>query len=236
MPAAPLRSARFLWLAAVGVSCGLVVVAATSGSPWPEGVSYYFWYSGMAGWDDPPTVPSGAFGALRTFGSPTSHITISGSLTDSLWDMTDTTGLPSDQVRLIFHLAPDSVESGWLRGRLFVFDGPALPSGAAFLPDTARMTFDYVSGSYTIGPTYNGSGIFYTSGPMYGAYAYWFDARPGLESGLLIDSGDLVNPTGITYEIVVDNVPEPATVGLFAAGALAMMTRVLGRGRRKAGT
>jgi hypothetical protein len=216
----------------VGVSCGLVMVAATSGSPWPEGVDYHFWYSGMAGF-----IPPMVSGVLRTFGSPTSHITISGTLTDSFWDMTDTTGLPSDQVRLIFHLAPDQEEgSGWLRGRLFVFDGPALPSGAVFLPETARMTFDYAGGPYTIGPTYNGSGVFSISGPMYGAYAYTFDATPGFESGSMIDSGSLVNATGITYEIVVDNVPEPATVGLFAAGALAMMTRVLGRGRRKAGT
>jgi hypothetical protein len=45
-------------------------------------------------------------------------------------------------------------------------------------------------------------------------------------------SGVLV--TGATYEIVVDNVPEPVTLGLFASGALLLTGRLVARNRRKA--
>jgi hypothetical protein len=56
-----------------------------------------------------------------------------------------------------------------------------------------------------------------------------FDAMLGV--GPLVGLSGQIN--GADYEIVVDNVPEPVTLGLFASGAVLLTGRLL-KNRRKA--
>jgi len=203
---------------AFGAIVILMMGATSSGGLWPAGQEYCFCYSGMAG----PSMN------VRTFGSPATQIS-SGGLSDIFWDSTDTTGLPADQIRLLFHMAPVTTgSSGWLGAPWLDIYQLAIPQGASYLPDTARITALFPEGTapITIGPTYNGSGIFSTfeSGAITAA---GFDTF-----GML--SGQIHDATGLTFEIVVDNVPEPLTLGLFAAGAVGLISRRRSGTRRKA--
>lgn len=212
---------------AFGAIVILMMGATSSGGLWPAGQEYRFWYSGMLG----PIPPAPAGAPLRTFGSPAT-LCSSGLLraSDNFWDATDTTGLPADQIRLVFHLAPvtTDVSSGWLGASFLDIFQLALPQGASYLPDTARITALFPEGTapITIGPTYNGSGIFSTfeSGAITTA---GFDTFNFL-------SGQIHDATGLTFEIVVDNVPEPLTLGLFAAGAVCLISRRRSGNRCKA--
>lgn len=230
MPVPDLKVTRLFLLVALGLAACLVLSSATSGGPWPAGETYHF------------SCASGTFfwswgapfsGEMRTFGGPTSQYT-SGAMTESFWDATDTTGLPSDQVRLVFNLARSGSFSGLLDGGILVIDDLQPPPGATYLLDTARITFTYSSGApLIIVPTVSGAPIFlpYPSGWMSSGAGATFNAEGAL-SGYL--ASGLLGATGATYEIVVDNVPEPITLSLFASGALLLAGRRAVKARRKA--
>ena len=213
---------------AFGAIVILMMGATSSGGLWPAGQEYRFWYSGLLG-----PFPTPAQTPLRTFGSPATLISsglMGMSASDNFWDSTDTTGLPADQIRLVFHVAPVTTYplSGWLGAPILDIFQPALPQGASYLPDTARITALFPEGTapITIGPTYNGSGIFSTFES--GAFT-----TAGFDTFNLL-SGQIHDATGLTFEIVVDNVPEPLTLGLFAAGAVCLISRRRSGNRRKA--
>jgi len=219
---------RLLLLAALGLIACLILEAATSGGPWPDGESYSFMYSsgGLFGFSQTP------YGYTKTFGGAPFTSGLFG-YADQFWDATDTAGLLPNQVKLIFYLTREG-SSGSLPGEMLtVFGGLQPPPGATYLEDSARITFTFSSGApLAIGPTFDGSGIFgtFTSGSTQG---YYFDgSNAWQDSGIFGSSGTLV--TGMTYEIVVDNVPEPVTLGLFASGALLLAGRLVARNRRKA--
>jgi len=238
MLAPNLKFARFLLLVALGLIACLVMGAASSGGPWPDGESYRFCYG------------SGSFGyfalfsgEMRTFGGAPFTFTsglFGESYVDRFWDATDTAGLQPNQVRLVFYLTRESSSSGSLPGEvLTILSGLQPPPGATYLEDSARITFAFSSGApLTIGPTFDGipvvgtftsgmcaSGTFASGCPL----GYYFDG-----SRVLSHSGLLGQVTGMTYEIVVDNVPEPVTLGVFASGALLLTGRLVARNRRKA--
>ena len=221
---------RFLLLAALGLTACLVSETTTTGGPWPDGESYSFMYSsgGLFGFSPTPT------GYTRTFGGAPFTSGLLFGYVDRFWDATDTAGLAPNQVRLLFYLTREG-SSGSLPGEVFtIFSGLLPPPGATYLEDSARITFAYSSGApLTIGPTFDGLPIFgmFACG---GLQAYCFDgSRAWNGSGFLDSSGTLL-VTGMTYEIVVDNVPEPVTLGLFASGALLLTGRLVARNRRKA--
>ena len=231
------KSVRTFILGALGLAACLILAAASSGGPWPAGQSYQFCLSGAAYWWGrlPPT--------LRTFGGPATQIGLGtfGTETDYFSDSVDMTGLPGDQVRLVFHVDHEfpGAQSGCLNAGGLSIGNFVSPSGAAFLPDTARVTYKAYDGSQvTLGPTYGGSGIFtaFNGGPdnsiLSGSFDMTralFDAMMGV--GPLVGLSGQIN--GADYEIVVDNVPEPATLGLFASGAV-LLTGYMLKNRRKA--
>lgn len=228
-------------LVALGV-LGIAVVCVVAGSAragYFDGETYRFASSGtmQAGMDS---------GILRTFGSaPTNVINTSGGLNTpycDFWDEEDTTGLGPGQVRLKFFMTDRSPFPGTYSGAVALTTeldlfGLDLPSGASFLPETARVTYGFPDGlnPVVLGPTYLGSGVFYTSGqtcltfrtPWSGAY----DPVNHPDPGSVMGSGEWA--TEATFEVVVDNVPEPITLGLLGAGAgvLALVNRRL-RNRR----
>jgi len=235
-----LKFVRFLLLAALGLIACLVMGAASSGGPWPDGESYVFCYnSGWLGVFVPQVLPPPFHsGEMRTFGGVPSTFAsgiLGESYVERFWDATDTAGLQPNQVRLLFYLTREGSSFTPLPGEVLTISTDLQPPpGATYLEDSARITFAYSSGApLTIGPTFDGLPIFgmFACG---GLQAYCFDgSRAWNGSGFLDSSGTLL-VTGMTYEIVVDNVPEPVTLGLFASGALLLTGRLVARNRRKA--
>ena len=210
-----------------GVACAVLLVgvlvlglaALAAGSPWPTGEEYRFWFSGAffsgnasRAFDDAPTAFS------------------SGARTQVFWDGSSTAGLDPGQARLTFSLdgLPAGGSSGGLAGvgMMLVLLDFDLPSGAAFLPDTARMTFtsDLGGTPIVVGPTVFGSGALFYYQPGTG---YTFNAR-----GASVFASGVLTADHTTYEIVVDNVPEPVTIGLFAAGGIGLLGRLVLKRRR----
>lgn len=193
---------------------------------WFSGQTYGFLISGTWGtWFS---------GEARVFGSDPQQVSgwFPGTESPSdyvFWDEEDVSGLPPGCVRLTFYVEDVSPMAGMsgVLADLHIFDF-LLPSGAAYLPDTGRITFGFADGlnPVTYGPTWGpmGSGVFMESGSMRDYFEFqppgsgWFDPinHPGQTA------------TDATYEIVVDNVPEPLTISLFGLGALALV----GAGRR----
>ena len=234
MSSLPIRVRRFLVAVSIAAAVLLAMPASASRADWPSGQVYRFVCSGNAIVPDP-----WLSGVTRTFGSAPTQVT-SGAFVESFWDSTDQTGLTPNQVRLQFHYQ-DQTPGGGVTGALawglvMWVNALTLPSGAAYLPDTAMMTFQFHDGSpsVSIGQLQVASGIFFISGatfPLSGEAAMvWFDADTsprfgGTNSGFL-------GANHVTYEIVVDNVPEPATMGLLGAAAAGLAVRAIRRRRR----
>ncbi len=201
---------------------GILVVCVVVGSAragYFDGEAYRFVSSGMM-------QNAGLYsGRLRTFGSaPTNVIDALGIPYCDFWDAEDTTGLEPDQVRLKFFMADRSPSAGTYSGSVALatdlwVSELNLPSGAFFLPETARVTYGFPDGLNPLvwGPTCPpwGSGVFYTSGQTCVKFATFWSGT--LDPVHHPGSGEYA--TEAIFEVVVDNVPEPITLSLLGAGA-----------------
>lgn len=204
-------------LCIVAAIAGIALFSATANSDWLIGKNYEAYVSSSSG-----IMPSGAH-IYRTFGDPsTIYANSSGSM--FTWsDSSNTDGLLPNQVRLKFLITDVSQTPGtawdiipnantvWLKGF-------TLPSGAMLRGSTAAVVYHTSNGtlpaqgvpfySYTLPSQVSTEGLYAfgmpSSGILGGAYPDW-----------------------ASYEIVVDNIPEPATAGMLflSAGVLGYIRR-----------
>jgi len=243
----------------VGLAAAVVGLAATitARASWVDGLSYEFsticntgnWYTAPL-YDQSPWKVSGQ---LRTFGSaPTVFTVYSGGLPVLQWSLSDaydTFGLPPTMGRLRFtitNLTPPEWGpgacvaglSGLLGSDLFApsaleVKGLPLPGGATFVDAMTLANYYYVDG-YPLRVDFYamyGSGLF-NNNPGSGFFTL------GITSGFFDSIGPLSGmgvpyAKSVTYEIIMDNVPEPLTIGLLAAGGLGVGLSGL-RTRRRA--
>jgi hypothetical protein len=196
---------------------GLAALCAVSAKAEPFTGQTYTWIPGGSGFG-----PDFDNGVTRTFGSPATRVTMSGGLDFTCSDAIDSLDLPPGSLRLRFILEDvqgspyRGTGSGapYLVGDTVEIHGLALPSGSSF--GDARIRYDFADG---MNPWFNtdpwlfsvlssGGFQFYASG---GAYDPVFHPDQGAVRA--------------SYEIVINNVPEPLTVGLLGLGALSLLLR-----------
>jgi len=211
-------------IAALAALTALVVgLLPANGDPF-SGQSYQYGVSGSLG-------GYGPYQGSRTFGSAPTTLSSGAMAVMSLSDALSTQGLGPNQARLTFTLSdltPLAGTGSGIFGNPFwpialSINGIQLPQGADLLPATAGVTYSFDNGPGPVAGTILPDSKFGPGGSM---------LFVGTGSGAYPVGNDW--PVAASFEIVVDNVPEPVTISLLAAGALGLVGTTFRKTRRPA--